>query len=92
MPATRFIDHNLARGWSQFFALHGARVVGGRDIIRCEPEGMSHAGCLGMGVQSESRDRPSSVINCVEWGCVIPVYQYLSCHVLAANFQHNYSL
>lgn len=51
----RFVDQILAKGWSQFYAVHDGRVVGWCDIVRHERVGTSHAGHLGMGILSEFR-------------------------------------
>lgn len=51
----KFIAQILAKGWSQFYALHDGNVVGWCDIVRDERPGMTHIGHLGIGLLPEYR-------------------------------------
>lgn len=53
----KFIAQILAKGWSQFYALHDGNVVGWCDIVRDERPGMTHIGHLGIGLLPEYRGR-----------------------------------
>ena len=56
LESTRnFITQVLAKGWSQFYALHDGKVVGWCDIVRDERPGMTHVGRLGIGLLPEFR-------------------------------------
>lgn len=50
-----FVENLLAKAWSQFYAVDGNEVVGWCDVVRCERQGMTHVGHLGMGVLSSYR-------------------------------------
>ena len=50
-----FIAQVLAKGWSQFYALHDGKVVGWCDVVRDERPGMTHVGRLGIGLLPEFR-------------------------------------
>ena len=51
----KFIAQVLAKGWSQFYALHDGKVVGWCDVVRDERPGMTHVGRLGIGLLPEFR-------------------------------------
>ena len=51
----KFIAQILAKGWSQFHAIHDGQVVGWCDIVRDERPGMTHIGHLGIGLLPEYR-------------------------------------
>ena len=56
LESTRnFITQVLAKGWSQFYALHDGKVVGWCDVVRDERPGMTHVGRLGIGLLPEFR-------------------------------------
>ena len=56
LASTRnFISQVLAKGWSQFYALHDGKVVGWCDVVRDERPGMTHVGRLGIGLLPEFR-------------------------------------
>ena len=56
LASTRnFISQVLAKGWSQFYALHDGKVVGWCDVVRDERPGMTHVGRLGIGILPEYR-------------------------------------
>ena len=59
LEATReFVRDNLAKGFPQFVAVAGDRVVGWCDIVPLTPHpGFAHNGRLGMGVLAEFRGR-----------------------------------
>ena len=45
-----FIAAVIAKGWSQFFAIHEGEVIGWCDVLRHEREGLRHSGHLGIGL------------------------------------------
>ena len=45
-----FMAAVIAKGWSQFFALHEGEVIGWCDVLRHEREGLRHSGHLGIGL------------------------------------------
>lgn len=45
-----FIKEIEDKSWTQFYALENDKVIGWCDIIPHEREGITHVGCLGMGV------------------------------------------
>ena len=51
----KFIAQVLAKGWSQFYALHDGKVVGWCDVVRDERPDMTHVGRLGIGILPEYR-------------------------------------
>ena len=51
----KFIAQVLAKGWSQFYALHEGKVVGWCDVVRDERPGRTHVGRLGIGILPEYR-------------------------------------
>ena len=51
----KFIAQVLAKGWSQFYALHDGKVVGWCDVVRHERPGMARIGRLGIGILPEFR-------------------------------------
>ena len=56
LESTRnFIAQVLAKGWSQFYALHEGKVVGWCDVVRDERPGRTHVGRLGIGLLPEYR-------------------------------------
>ena len=58
LESTRnFIAQVLAKGWSQFYALHEGKVVGWCDVVRDERPGRTHVGRLGIGILPGYRGR-----------------------------------
>ena len=53
----KFIAQVLAKGWSQFYALHDGKVVGWCDVVRDERPDRTHVGRLGSGILPEYRGR-----------------------------------
>lgn len=53
----KFIAQVLAKGWSQFYALHDGKVVGWCDVVRDERPDRTHVGRLGIGILPEYRGR-----------------------------------
>ena len=53
--ARKFIAQVLAKGWSQFYAVHDGKVVGWCDVVRDERPGMTHIGRLGIGILPDYR-------------------------------------
>lgn len=51
----KFIAQVLAKGWSQFYALHDGKVVGWCDVVRDERPGRTHVGRLGIGILPDYR-------------------------------------
>ncbi len=51
----KFIAQVLAKGWSQFYALHEGKVVGWCDVVRDERPGRTHVGRLGIEILPEYR-------------------------------------
>ena len=51
----KFIAQVLAKGWSQFYALHDGKVVGWCDVVRDERPDRAHIGRLGIGILPEYR-------------------------------------
>ena len=58
LESTRnFISQVLAKGWSQFYALHAGKVVGWCDVVRDERPDRAHVGRLGIGLLPDYRGR-----------------------------------
>ncbi len=52
-----FINMIVSKGYAQYYAVDGDKVVGWCDIIPKSNEGFTHVGILGMGLLSEYRNQ-----------------------------------
>jgi len=52
-----FVHDNIAKGYAQFVAIEDGEVIGWADVIPALTHGVSHRGCLGMGLLPPYRGR-----------------------------------
>ena len=52
-----FVSNNIERGYAQYVAVEGERIVGWADFIPYTKESLAHVSQLGMGVLKEIRGR-----------------------------------